>query len=183
MLYVITGGSGSGKSAYAERLMQESGALHKYYLATMQPWGKEAEQRIAKHKKMREGKGFVTVEVYHHLEELSLEAGEEERNVPARAEERAVLLECMSNLAANEQFQVGGSDEEIVGRIIRGIGHLKACARVVIVVTNEVFSDGQDYEEETLRYIKLLGQVNRRLAAMADRVTEVVYGIAVEVKG
>ena len=50
------------------------------------------------------------------------------------------------------------------------------------MITNEVFSDGILYEPETMRYIRLLGQVNQELAQSADRVTEVVYGIAVQVK-
>ena len=37
MVYLIIGGSGSGKSAYAEQLMERfTGVTEKYYLATMQ---------------------------------------------------------------------------------------------------------------------------------------------------
>ena len=98
------------------------------------------------------------------------------------AQDTAILLECMSNLVANEQFQAGGSDEEVLGRIDRGIRRLQDCAAYVAVVTNEVFSDGAGYGEETMRYLRLLGQANRRLAAVADRVVEVVYGLEVEWK-
>ena len=52
-------------------------------------------------------------------------------------------------------------------------------AETLIIVTNEVFSDGNIYEEETVRYLRLLGEVNRFLAQEADRVTEVVFGIPV----
>ena len=51
-----------------------------------------------------------------------------------------------------------------------------------MIVTNEIFSDGILYDRETRRYQKLLGSLNRRLAARADRVTEVVYGIPLTVK-
>ena len=35
MILLITGGSGSGKSEYAERRVKESGLPARYYLATM----------------------------------------------------------------------------------------------------------------------------------------------------
>lgn len=175
MLILITGGSASGKSAYGEKLLAGYGAKKRYYLATMEPWGEEGERRVARHRRQREGKGFRTLEHYHHLEELSLR--EEDPS------DCAVLLECMSNLVANEQFTAGGTDEEILGRIRDGVTHLLRQAGTVLIVTNEVFSDGGVYEEETRRYLRILGQVNRELAAMADVVTEVVYGIPVPVKG
>ncbi len=92
------------------------------------------------------------------------------------------MLECMSNLVANELFDVGGSDEEICRRILAGIRHLQNQAKHLIIVTNEVFSDGLDYDPETVRYIRLLGRINRLLAERAGQVTEVVYGIPVERK-
>ena len=52
-----------------------------------------------------------------------------------------------------------------------------------MIVTNEVFCDGMDYGAETMRYIRLLGEINCRLGQMADTVTEVVYGIPIHIKG
>ena len=174
MLQVITGGSASGKSLYGERMATEAGGRLLCYLATMRPWGEEGQARVQKHRQQRAGKGFHTIEVYHSLDAAVLPAGSREDTV--------ILLECLSNLTANELFERGGTDEEIRERIRRGICHLRDCARDVIVITNEVFSDGILYEPETMRYVGLLGQVNRDLAQSAERVTEVVYGIAVPVK-
>ena len=122
-----------------------------------------------------DGKGFHTIEAYHNLETVFLESG--------NREDRVILLECMSNLVANEQFGTGGSDEEILGRIFGGVRHLQDQGKDLIIITNEVFSDGSLYERETLRYLKLLGQANRKLALWADQVTEVIYGIGVGIKG
>ena len=57
MLTLVIGGSASGKSEYAEQhVMSLNGA--RIYIATMEPFGKEAEDRISKHRQMRKNKGF-----------------------------------------------------------------------------------------------------------------------------
>lgn len=180
MIHLVTGGSASGKSAYAENLAVNGGSGVRYYVATMRPWGEEGRQRVEKHRKMRREKQFVTVECYTDLGHLSLPGsacGPKEADCNC-----TVLLECVSNLVANEQFETGGSDEEICARIENGIRHLQKQAGNLIIVTNEVFSDSCRYESETVRYIGLMGQVNAGLAAMADQVTEVVFGIPVPIK-
>ena len=59
---------------------------------------------------------------------------------------------------------------------------LKSQCGLLVVVTNEVFSDGIHYGLETEEYLRLLGQVNVRLSRLSRQVTEVVYGIPVELK-
>ena len=56
-------------------------------------------------------------------------------------------------------------------------------AKHVVIVTNEIFSDGILYEEESEQYKKELGQINQKLAELAEEVVEVVYGIPVWHKG
>ena len=93
------------------------------------------------------------------------------------------LLECMSNLTANEMYQEKGSGDHCVEEILAGIRHVKEQCRNLIIVTNEIFSDGMDYDEETRRYQKYLGEINVRMASMADLVAEVVYSIPLIHKG
>ena len=64
MLILVTGGSGSGKSAYAEELLlslTKQGET-RYYIATMQVFGEEGKEKVGRHKKLRAGKGFLTIE-------------------------------------------------------------------------------------------------------------------------
>ena len=56
MLIYVYGGSGSGKSAYAEQRIVASGEKKRYYVATMEPFGTEGRRRIARHRALREGK-------------------------------------------------------------------------------------------------------------------------------
>lgn len=63
MMTLIIGGSGSGKSSYAENyIMLRSDEKQKYYLATMQVFDEEGLKKIERHKILRKGKGFLTIE-------------------------------------------------------------------------------------------------------------------------
>ena len=93
MLILVTGGAASGKSEHAERLGCEK-AQSRLYLATMQPFGKSAEARIARHRALRAGKGFATVERTLDLANLRLSRQYD-----------GILLEDLGNLLANELFE------------------------------------------------------------------------------
>ena len=175
MVYLIIGGSGSGKSAYAERLMERfTGVTQKYYLATMQIFDEEGEKRKKKHKAARRGKGFLTIE--------------QPRDIKKAAEQikpgSAVLLECMSNLVANEMFPAVGvvPGEQVKEKILAEIRALREAVSRLVVVTNNVFEDGVPYDEDTLAYIRTLGEINRCLIREADEATEVVVGLPVSLK-
>ena len=184
MMEVVTGGSGSGKSAYAEQkicgLQQGTGRL--YYIATMYPYGSETERKIERHRWMRGGKGFRTLEWYTGLSEC-IEKEFSGQKGAERLSESAILLECMSNLVANEMFREDGFHPEVSEEITGGVKHLLSQAEHVVIVTNEIFSDGILYEGESEKYKEQLGQINCNLAEMADDVVEVVYGIPVWHKG
>ncbi len=167
MMILVTGGSGSGKSAFAEDCVLALGEKKRIYIATMFPFDEESKKRVARHRNMRSGKGFETVECYTGLKNVK---------VP---EQSTVLLECMSNLTANEMFQKNGAGENTVEAVIEGIRSLCRQAGDIVIVTNEIFSEAAVYEGETETYQKYLGLINQKLARLADQVVEVVYGIPV----
>ena len=68
MLVVVTGGSGSGKSAFAEDRVLSFGEARRIYIATMQAFDEESHRRIRRHRRMRAGKGFETIERYTELD-------------------------------------------------------------------------------------------------------------------
>ena len=161
MFTLVIGGAASGKSEYAERIVTGLDGP-RVYLAAMEPFGPEAEARIARHRAMRAARGFETAERYTDIGNVPLPEGAN------------VLLEDMGNLAANEMFSPAGRGAEA---ILPGVEALLARCRHLTVVTNEVFSGGTDYAGDTLRYLAALGEINCRLAARADRVTEVICGL------
>ena len=94
-----------------------------------------------------------------------------------------VLLECMSNLAANEMFEEKGAGEKTVEAVLEGIKKLRSQVRHLVIVTNEIFSEAASYEGDTIRYQEYLGIINQNIEKMADEVVEVVYGIPIWHKG
>ena len=169
MLILVVGGAASGKSAFAESLACQ-GALPRVYIATMQAMDEECKKRIARHREMRAGKGFSTLECPLGLADADIHA-------------KTALLECLSNLAANEMFAPGMTPQKAKQNILNGIDLLcRRCERVVIV-SNEIFCDGIDYDASTKAYRVLLAQLNRAIAERADCVFEVVHGIPIRHKG
>ena len=170
MLIVVSGGSASGKSAFAEGLITaENPAMSRIYLATMKIWDKESERRVARHRAMRADKGFETVECPTHLEKVQVPPGS------------AVLLEDLSNLTANEWF--GAEQNDATERILAGVTRLANRSALTVIVTNELFSDGAVYDKETADYLACLAGLNCSIAARADRVYEVVCGLPILWKG
>lgn len=202
MLHIVYGGSASGKSSYAESFamsLQGDGRL--LYIATMYPYkwnttelDPETMQRIERHRAMRADKGFDTVECYRHVE-----------HIVAKRQD-VLLLECMSNLLANEMYLEQDSDDgglaetmsevekagvgmsetlsPVSKKIVQALVNLSTRVQELVIVTNDVFSDGGSltYDESTREYVKNLAEINCALARVAETVTEVVCGIPVIVK-
>ena len=136
MFILVTGGSGSGKSEFAENIAMKLGGKM-LYVATMKPYDDECLKRID-----------------------------------------TILLECISNLTANVMFS--DNNDNAFEKIIGGILNLKS--ENIVIVTNEISSDGIEYGGDTKMYISLLGRINSALSKRADKVYEVVYGIPIEIK-
>lgn len=194
MITLVTGGSGSGKSAYAESLLYSCEGI-RYYIATMQIYDAEGEKKVERHRKLRAGKGFLTIESPINVGKIQFACAgkaeqaqyrqEAERKGQCSSEKKSALLECMSNLTANEMFTKDGmkSEEEVVEKIVSEIQTLSQKLDNLVIVTNNVFEDGVIYDAGTMEYLKALGRINAALARLADRVAEVVVGIPVELKG
>ena len=194
MITLVTGGSGSGKSAYAESLLSSCEGI-RYYIATMQIYDAEGEKKVERHRKLRAGKGFLTIESPINVGKIQFACAgkaeqaqyrqEAERKVQGSSEKKSALLECMSNLTANEMFTKDGkkSEEEVVEKIVSEIQTLSRKLDNLVIVTNNVFEDGVIYDAGTMEYLRALGRINAALARLADRVAEVVVGIPVELKG
>ena len=95
MIVLVTGGSGCGKSTWAERLIASMPEEQRVYIATMQVYDEESVRRVARHRAQRAHLGFATIECEQNLAAADIPQGS------------IVLLEDLVNLAANEMFSGG----------------------------------------------------------------------------
>ena len=95
------------------------------------------------------------------------------------------MLEDLSNLLANEMFlkmRETDTERDLEKEIEEGIVLLTKHTANLVIVSNNIFEDGIEYDEETKRYMKALGELNRRIAGHSNEVYEVVCGIPVSLK-
>ena len=194
-LIVVYGGSASGKSAFAEKMTDEIAAdcgATRIYLATMKPWGAEAEARVARHQAQRAQYGFATCECYGRLSSIPAD------EIPDGS---VVLLECMGNVMANLLFDESVSTDfeaddavdintaapldpdDIVAATLADIDQLAARTAALVIVANDIGADGVEYGPDTEIYRRALGATQCALANRADTVVEVVSGCARIIKG
>ena len=164
---LVLGGARSGKSAHAERLVEDAGAGG-IYLATAEAGDDEMAQRIRAHR-ARRGPSWVTVE-----EPLELAAALARH----AAAGRPVLVDCLTLWLSN--LMAAGRD------VARERGELVAALSAprgpVVLVSNEVGLGlvpetplGRAFRDEA-------GRLNQAVAAAAERVVFVAAGIALTLK-
>lgn len=175
MKVFVIGGSGNGKSAFAEKVAAKLGGKM-IYIATMPIFTEEDVKVVERHHKLRAGRGFETLERPQRIDD-----------VPDHGE--TVLLECMSTHVANVMFGDGfedlhsDPDTDYEEEIWKEIGPFFEREGNTIIVSAEVAMDGNTYDDSTNQYIRTLAKVNDHLAEAADLFVEVVYGIPLVHKG
>ena len=191
MMVLVTGGASSGKSAYAEQLALGFPGPH-FYLATMKPYGEEAARRIERHRSLRAGKGFVTVECHEGLEVAAralrdeAAAGDGGGTAAAGAGGGTALLECLGNAVANELFSDDGAcagADDALAAVLDGADELARSLDCLVIVGNEVGGDGVFYEGDTRTYQRVVGAAACALAQRCDAVVECIAGQPMFVKG
>ena len=170
MITLVIGGAACGKSEYAERIAI-SFDQPRCYIATMEPYDGECLKKIARHRKMRAEKGFVTIEQYRALENTKI------------PESGSALLECLGTLTSNELFCEGAGFDSALHSVKRGLDFLAQKCKNLVIVTNDVFSGGMKFKDGTSDYLRLLGSVNCYAAALSQNVVNVISGIPVCIKG
>ncbi len=169
MKIFISGGCKNGKSYFAQsiakQLAEESGGPL-YYIATMIPHDDEDRARIKRHIEDREGWGFETIEQGRNIKEIFDKA----------SEKGTFLLDSVTALLANEMFDSGDIHTEAYLKIAEELEFIAGRASNIVFVSDYIYSDADIYDELSEAYRSGLGYIDRALAGMCDRVTEVAYG-------
>ena len=169
MFIFICGTSGSGKSFYAEERLKNFSGSQKFYIATAKIYDDEMRERVKKHKAMRKNKGFATIEKTFDLGTIK---------IPGAS---SVLIEALTTWLANEMFE-HREKFSAAEKILRDFHALKARCKNIILVSDDIFSDGIIYDELTEKYIKALAGLTKNFAAEADEVIECFAGLPIRLK-
>jgi adenosylcobinamide kinase/adenosylcobinamide-phosphate guanylyltransferase len=173
-LTFILGGARSGKSAYAERLAADSG-LPVTYIATARIGDDEFAARVELHRARRPA--------HWALVEAPLDLAGVVRSL-AR-EGHCVLIDCLTLWLANLLFPLDGAVVETPPHaIFRDFDAALAESHgKVIVVSNEIGLGVVPMGRPTRLYVDELGRLNQRVAAASTRVTMMVAGLPLALKG
>ncbi len=167
-IHLITGGERSGKSAYAEA---EALGLspQPVYIATARIWDEEFAERVRRHQARRSAE-WTNIEEEKALSRHPLSG-------------RTVLIDCVTLWATNFFFDLEQDIDRALQEMKAELEHLFAQDAHFILVTNEIGLGGVPMDPVQRRFTDLQGWINQYIAARADRVTLVVCGIPVPVKG
>ena len=167
-IHLITGGERSGKSTYAEsEALRLSG--QPVYLATARIWDEEFRQRILRHQERR-GPEWTNIE-------------EDIRPSKHDFTGRVVLIDCITLWATNYFFDMQQDVDQALEALKKEFDTLVQQDATFIFVTNELGMGGMSESRTQRLFTQLQGWMNQHVAARADRVTLMVSGLPLIVKG
>ena len=167
----VLGGVRSGKSRFAQRIASGSGSV--IFIATAKPSDPEIELRIERHRKSRPA-AWRTLEVPVDLD-LAISSLQDPK--------RLAVIDCLTVYLANVMSKAQGKELVIKEHTERLCSALEGTKSSIILVSNEVGSGVHAPTATGRLYCDLLGELNQRVAAIADNVVLMVAGIPVPVKG
>jgi adenosylcobinamide kinase/adenosylcobinamide-phosphate guanylyltransferase len=163
-MILVGGGSRSGKSRYALELAKQRGS-RPAFLATAQAFDDEMTERIRKHREERADE-FVTLEEPFELASA----------LRAQRECDVIVVDCLTLWVSNLML----SDREIPADEL--IAAARESPATVIFVSNEVGCGIVPENALARRFRDLAGTLNQRVAAAADEVYWMAFGIPLKVK-
>ncbi len=169
MITFILGGVKGGKSMLAQfiaKRLSENNGGRLIYLATMLAGDEEDEKRIVRHVKDRENWGFETVEESYNLSTI----------VNQFSENDVILLDSITAYVQNIIFRDPLKISDITSEnIYTHIKSISSSVGDIVIVSDYIFSDAVQYNEEIEIYKKALGGVHTLIAQDSDVVIECAY--------
>jgi adenosylcobinamide kinase/adenosylcobinamide-phosphate guanylyltransferase len=172
----VTGGSRSGKSAWAQQKAEEIPGP-RLYVATCPVIDSEMEERVRKHREARLGRGWETIEETVDLAGIISDHGEG----------KTVLVDCLTLWTNNLMYE-----REVKGEVLKEEDIVAYCRDVVAAcgditgtvffVTNEVGMGIIPDNATARRFRDIAGRCNQEMARAADRGILLVSGIPVQIK-
>ena len=180
MRIFISGGCKNGKSYFAQKLavalaeFESEYTVPLYYIATMTPVDAEDHKRIDRHRRERDGWGFITVEQAERIEGI----------LQTCDTEGAFLVDSLTALLANEMFPPDGPfDNAANDRVAAGLSKVLSSVGRLVIVSDFLYGDAAVYGLTTELFRKSLAQIDRIAAEVCDVVLEVTFSGIIVHKG
>jgi adenosylcobinamide kinase/adenosylcobinamide-phosphate guanylyltransferase len=167
-IILITGGSRSGKSSYAEQLAL-SLSENPVYLATARIWDEEFRERVRRHQERR-GPQWTNIEEEKQLSLHDLSG-------------RVVVIDCLTLWATNFFFDLDSDVDAALDALKAEFDRFTDQDATFLFVTNEIGMGGVSDNTVQRRFTDLQGWMNQYVASHADEVILMVSGIPVKIKG
>ena len=164
---LITGGTRSGKSSYAERLALQLSPTP-VYLATARIWDEDFRQRVELHRQRRQ-QHWLNLEEEKYLSRHDVGG-------------KVVLVDCVTLWCTNFFFDLQSATAKALEEMQQEFDRFTSQEATFIFVTNEVGMGGTSDNEVQRKFADLQGYINQYIAARADRVVLMVSGIPLTVK-
>ena len=167
MIVLVTGGTRSGKSRYAQ---QRAKQLHTtpVYVATARVWDDDFKQRIVRHQQER-GPEWSNFETEKYVSALPLT-------------NRVVVIDCVTLWLTNFFVDHQQNIERALREFQQEIDKLEAQQATFIIITNEIGMGLHADTEVGRKFVDLQGWANQYIASKADEVIFMVSGIPLQVK-
>jgi adenosylcobinamide kinase/adenosylcobinamide-phosphate guanylyltransferase len=168
---LVLGGVRSGKSRFALEIASRSSTV--CFVATAQASDEEMRRKIERHRGERPAHWWTVEEQLDLARVIAL----------SDAQCELVLIDCLTLFAAN-LMEAHGEDAAAIENCVAAL-----CAAVqnascsIVLVSNEVGSGIVPAYQAGRRFRDLLGELNQRLAAIANEVVLMVAGLPLEIKG
>lgn len=177
---LVTGGSRSGKSSYAEGLYEGNDQV--LYIATAIVTDKEMQERIDHHRESR-NPNWETAEAYKDLDQ-----------VIANTSKKHILLDCVTVMVTNlmfdrashaedlEESEIEELERDIINEFKKLIKEVRAQDKRIVLVTNEV-GYGLVPEYKLGRMFRdIAGRVNQQIGRLCDEAYLVSCGLPIKLK-
>jgi adenosylcobinamide kinase/adenosylcobinamide-phosphate guanylyltransferase len=167
----VLGGVRSGKSRYAQQLAERVDRVT--FIATAERRDdEEMRLKIERHRAERPS-GWATIEEPLHLPAAI-------RSAAGNCD--AILVDCLTLFAANLMEAYGQNEMKLHSAIEDLCEMLRSVSCTVILVSNEVGSGVVPAYASGRRFRDLVGEINRRVASVADTVLLMVAGLPLVLK-